>query len=83
MILNHKSKPANQEGPVKIYGEGPRESSENIHQHCIYLALRAYQLINQSNIRLLTRWITRLTQTQAGFTGELGVGKIRTTNEKC
>ena len=29
--------------------------------------------INQSNIRLLTRRVTRLTQTQAGFTEELGV----------
>jgi len=34
------------------------------------------QSINQSNIRLLTRMITRLTQTQAGFTEELGVGRI-------
>ena len=34
------------------------------------------QSINQSNIRLLTRRITRLTQTQAGFTEELGVGKM-------
>jgi len=35
------------------------------------------QSINQSNIRLLTRKITRLTQTQAGFTEELGVhGKM-------
>jgi len=32
--------------------------------------------INQSNIRLLTRRITRLTQTQAGFTEELWVGKM-------
>ncbi len=35
----------------------------------------ALESINQSNIRLLTRRITRLTQTQAGFTDELGVGK--------
>ena len=41
------------------------------------------QSINQSNIRLLTRRITRLTQMQAGFTEELGVGKIRITKEKC
>jgi len=30
-----------QEGIVKIYGEGPRECSENIHQCCMYLALTA------------------------------------------
>ena len=41
------------------------------------------QSVNQSNIRLLTRRITCLTQTQAGFTEELRVGKIRITNEKC
>jgi len=34
------------------------------------------QSIDQSNIRLLTRRITRLTQTQAGFTEDLGGGKI-------
>jgi len=34
MILNLW--PAHQEGPAKIYGEGPRESSENVHQHCMY-----------------------------------------------
>jgi len=45
-------------------------------------AVNANQSINQSNIRLLARRITRLTQTQAGFTEELGVGKIRITNEK-
>jgi len=28
-----------QEGLVKIYGGGPRECSENIHQHCMYLEL--------------------------------------------
>jgi len=28
-----------QEGPVKIYGGGPQKCSENIHQHCMYLAL--------------------------------------------
>ena len=39
MILNLWSK--DQEGPVKIYGRGPRECSENIHQHCMYLALTA------------------------------------------
>jgi len=26
-----------QEEPVKIYGGGPRECSENIHQHCMYI----------------------------------------------
>jgi len=30
-----------QEGPVKIYGGGARECSENIHQHCMCLALTA------------------------------------------
>ena len=37
MILNLWSE--DQEGIVKIYGGGPRECSENIHQHCMYLAL--------------------------------------------
>ena len=39
MSLNLRS--SDQEGPVKIYGGGPRECSENIHQHCMYLALTA------------------------------------------
>jgi len=39
MILNQWS--ADQEGPVKIYGGGLREWSENIHQHCTYLPLAA------------------------------------------
>ena len=39
------------------------------------------QSINQSKIHLLIRRITRLTQTQPGFTDELGVWKIRMTNE--
>jgi len=39
MILNLWS--ANQEGSVKIYGRGPRECSENIHQHCMYLAFNS------------------------------------------
>jgi len=30
-----------QEGSGKIYGGGPWECSENIHQHCMYLALTA------------------------------------------
>jgi len=30
-----------QEGPFKIYGGGPWECSENIYQHCTYLALTA------------------------------------------
>ena len=38
MILNLWS--GDQEGPVKIYGGGPRECFENIH-HCMYLALTA------------------------------------------
>ena len=33
--------PEDQEGPVKKYGGGLPERSENIHQHCIYLALTA------------------------------------------
>jgi len=33
-----------QEGPVKIYSGDPRQCSENIHQHCIYLVLTAYVL---------------------------------------
>jgi len=37
MILNLWSE--DQEGPVKIYGGGAREGSENIHQHCMCLAL--------------------------------------------
>src|SRR6218665_2786934 len=41
------------------------------------------QTINQSNIRLLTRRITRLTQTQAGFTEELGVGKVNRLVPHC
>src|SRR6218665_75516 len=50
----------------------------------MYLPLNCIKLsvsVNQSNIRILTRRITRLTQTQAGFTEELGVGRIRITNE--
>jgi len=39
MILNLWS--ANQKGPVKLYGGDPWECSENIHQHCMYLALIA------------------------------------------
>jgi len=42
MILNLLS--SDQEGPVNIYGRpggGPRDCSENIHQHCMYLALTA------------------------------------------
>ena len=39
MILNLWSE--DQEGPVKIYCGGPRERSENIHQHWMYLALTA------------------------------------------
>ena len=31
---------------------------------------------NQSNLRLLSRRVTRLTQAQAGFTNEFGVGMI-------
>jgi len=43
-----------------------------------------HQSIYQSNIRLIIRRITRLTQTQAGFTDELGCVKaIRMINEKC
>jgi len=42
MILNLWT--ADQEGPVKIHGGGPRECSENIHQLCMYLALTAYAL---------------------------------------
>jgi len=42
MILNLWS--VDQEGPVKIYGGGPQECSENIHQHCMYLALTVYVL---------------------------------------
>ena len=42
MILNLWS--VDQEGPLKIYGGGPREGSENIHQHYMYLALTAYVL---------------------------------------
>jgi len=37
------------------------------------------QSIKQSNIRLLIRRITRLTQTQAGFTDELGC--VKDTND--
>ena len=39
MILNLWAE--DQEGPVKIglHGEGPRQCSENIRQHCMYLAL--------------------------------------------
>src|SRR6218665_1681465 len=51
----------------------------------MYLPLNCIKLsvsVNQSNIRLLTRRITRLAQAQASFTEELGVGKIRITNEK-
>ena len=36
MIINLWSE--DQEGPVKVYGGVPREGSENVHQHCIYLA---------------------------------------------
>jgi len=39
MILDLWSE--DQEWPVKIYGRGPRECSENIHQNCTYLALTA------------------------------------------
>jgi len=39
MILNMWA--TDQEGPLKKYGGGPRECSENIHQHWIYLALTA------------------------------------------
>ena len=39
MILNLWSE--DQEGPVKIYGGGPRKCSENIHQYCMYLSLTA------------------------------------------
>ena len=39
MILNLWSE--DQEGPVKIYSGGPRGCFENIHQHCMYLALTA------------------------------------------
>ena len=42
MILNLWS--ADQERPVRIYGGGPGEGSENIYQHCMYLALTAYVL---------------------------------------
>jgi len=34
MILNLWSQ--DQEGPVKIYGGGSWECSENIHQRCMY-----------------------------------------------
>ena len=37
MILDLWSE--DQEMPVKIYGGGTQEYSENIHQHCMYLAL--------------------------------------------
>jgi len=42
MILNMGS--ANQEGPMQTYGRGSESvhmCSENIHQHCMYLALKA------------------------------------------
>ena len=39
MILNLWS--ADQESLVKIHGGCPRECSENINQHCMYLALKA------------------------------------------
>src|SRR6218665_2261448 len=39
MILNLWSE--DQDSPVEIYGGGPRECSENIEQHCMYLALTA------------------------------------------
>ena len=39
MILNLRSE--DQKGPVKIYGGGPRECYENIHQHYMYLTLTA------------------------------------------
>ena len=42
MILDLSSE--DQEGPVKLYCVGPRECYENIHQHCMYLALTAYVL---------------------------------------
>jgi len=35
MILNLWT--GDQEGPVEIYGGGPRECSENIHQHCMHV----------------------------------------------
>jgi len=37
MILNLWSE--DQEGPVKIYGGGPRECSKNIHQHSMYICI--------------------------------------------
>jgi len=39
MILNLWS--ADQDGPMKIHGVGPRECSENIHQHCMDFAQTA------------------------------------------
>ena len=39
MIFNLWSE--EQEVPVKVYGGGPQECYEDIHQHCMYLALTA------------------------------------------
>jgi len=39
MIFNLWSE--DQEGPAKIYDGGPLQCSENIHQHCMHLALTA------------------------------------------
>ena len=41
-----------------------------------YRVKKVKETINQSNIRLLIRRVTRMTQTQADFTEELGVGKM-------
>jgi len=59
-------------------------TAANIQENLLKLCKKTFLLgsvmhctsINQSNIRLLTGRITRLTQTQAGFTEELGVGKM-------
>ena len=49
MILDLWSE--DQEGPVKIYGRDPRECSENIHQHCMYLALTACAFVSTFSLR--------------------------------
>src|SRR6218665_403694 len=45
-----------QEGPVKIYSEGPRECSENIHQHCVYNSLHVFSINSLCFVSTFSLW---------------------------
>src|SRR6218665_1171240 len=54
LILNLWS--VDQEGPVKIYGGGPRECSENSHQHCIVFSINSLCFVSTFSLMGHFEW---------------------------